>query len=61
MAHTCDLSSWEAKAGGLLQVECQPGLNSKILTQKNFFLIICFCCFLVCVFVFHFYLFEKNL
>jgi hypothetical protein len=34
VVHTCDLSIWEAEAGGS-QAQDQPGLHSEILSQNN--------------------------
>jgi inosine/xanthosine triphosphate pyrophosphatase family protein len=34
VAHTCNLSTWEAETIGL-QIQVQPGLHSETLSQKK--------------------------
>lgn len=35
MIHNLNLNTWEAEAAGLLEVQGQPGLGSKALSQKT--------------------------
>jgi hypothetical protein len=33
--HTCNPSTWEAKAGGSLRVQCQPELDSETVSKNQ--------------------------
>lgn len=35
VVHACNPSNWEAKAGGPLWVQSQPGLHSEALSKKD--------------------------